>query len=331
MLGTEPDQARKELEAIASRLRADKEEPPLERAKAAYALKDYVQAETLALEAAHLAAQHTPPDAPEQIAALNLAGESARAQIHYLQALEHYRAATALTSKERDVLQWLDLQNAISWLYYLQGRYPEGLAHTQQVWQTAQQADKDDAPAVLIAHMLYASALDDNDQAAAAEPEYRAVIQVQERVLGADHPDTLKSRNNLATGLRVQGKNDEAEQEHRAVLKIRERVLGAEHPDILANRNNLGTTLQAQGKSAEAEQEHRAVLKVQERVLGAEHPSAATSCYNLALCLEAQQKLPEALGFMQRAEQVWTKVLGPDHPHTKLAKADRERIEAAVK
>lgn len=331
MLGTQPDQARKELEAIASRLRADQEEPPLERAKAAYALKDYAQAEALALESARLAAQHTPPDAPEQIAALTLAGQSAQAQIHYAQAMEHYRAATDLTSQQRDFLGWLSLQNAISWLYYLQGRYPEGLTHTQTIWQAAQQAGHDEAPGVLSAHMRYASALDDNGQAAVAEPEYRAVIKVQERVLGAEHPDTLKSRMNLAIALRAQGKHAEAEQEHRAVSKIRERVLGAEHPDTLKNRMNLSITLDDQGKHAEAELEKRTVLKVQERVLGTEHPSVALSCYNLALCLEAQQKLPEALPFMQRAEQVWTQVLGPEHPHTKSAKAARERLEAAVK
>lgn len=93
----------------------------------------------------------------------------------------------------------------------------------------------------------------------------------------------------------------------------------------------MAIALRAQGKYAEAEQECRAVLKVQERVLGAEHPDVALSWLILALCLEAQKQLPEALAFMQLAEQGWTKALGPDHPQTKLAKAGRERIEAAVK
>jgi tetratricopeptide (TPR) repeat protein len=164
-----------------------------------------------------------------------------------------------------------------------------------------------------------------------AETLYRRIVAGRERVLGSEHPDTLKSRNNLAEALRVQGKHAEAEQEHRAVLKVRERVLGAEHPHTLGGQNNLAIALRAQGKYAEAEQECRAVLKVQERVLGAEHPDVALSWLILALCLEAQKQLPEALAFMQLAEQGWTKALGPDHPQTKLAKAGRERIEAAVK
>ncbi|OYW70334.1 MAG: hypothetical protein B7Z37_31045 [Verrucomicrobia bacterium 12-59-8] len=270
---------------------------------------------------------------PEQdaLAALWQAGQSAQAQILYPQAMEYYRAAAVFNSKQGDVLQWLALQNAISWLYHLQGRYPLALAQTQQVWHAAQQSGKTEAPEVLAAHMLYAGALNDNGQAAVAEHECRKVIEMQRRVLGAEHPDTLNSRNNLADALRGQGKAAEAGREQCEVLKIRGRVQGAEHPDTLATRGNLALALLDQGKRAEAEQEHRAVLKIRERVLGAEHPSAALSCYNLALCLEAQQKLSEALSYTQRAERVFTKILGPDHPHTQSAKIWRERLDAKLK
>ena len=164
-----------------------------------------------------------------------------------------------------------------------------------------------------------------------AEKQFRAAANIYERVLGAEHPDTLSIRKLLAAALRGQGKNAEAEQEHRAVLKVMERVLGAEHPDTLMSRNNLAGVLRAQGKNVEAEQEYRAVLEVRERELGAENPNTAQSCYNLALCLEDQNKLPEAVAFMQRAEQVWIKVLGADYPNSMHAKEGRERIEAKMK
>lgn len=164
-----------------------------------------------------------------------------------------------------------------------------------------------------------------------AEQGYRAVLQIRERVQGAEHPDTLTSRMNLAIALRAQGKYAEAEQEMRTVLQIQERVQGAEHPNTLTTRMSLANALAAQGKYAEAEPEMRAVLEVRERVLEKEHPDVALTCYNLARCLEDEQKLPEALKYIQRADLVSTKILGPAHPDTQLAKAARERIEAALK
>ncbi len=41
--------------------------------------------------------------------------------------------------------------------------------------------------------------------------EYRAVLQLEEKVLGPEHPNTLKARNNLANALAYQGKSAEAE------------------------------------------------------------------------------------------------------------------------
>ena len=46
------------------------------------------------------------------------------------------------------------------------------------------------------------------------------------RVLGEEHPDTLRSANNLATSLSGQGKHAEAERIEREVLGARRRVLG---------------------------------------------------------------------------------------------------------
>ena len=63
-----------------------------------------------------------------------------------------------------------------------------------------------------------------------AEKEHRAVLAIQEHVLGPKHPDTLRSRNNLANALQNQGKYSEAEKELRLVLPVEERVLGPEHP-----------------------------------------------------------------------------------------------------
>jgi hypothetical protein len=149
-----------------------------------------------------------------------------------------------------------------------------------------------------------------------AELILHRVIEVRQRILGPEHPETLGSRNNLAAALQFQGRNAEAEQENRAVIAIRERVFGAEHPDTLGSRNNLAAALRAQGRNAEAEQEHRAVIAIRERVLGAEHPDTLSSRNNLALALDAQGRNAEAEQELRAVLALRERVQGAEHPAT---------------
>ena len=54
-----------------------------------------------------------------------------------------------------------------------------------------------------------------------------------EIMLGKEHPQTLRSMNNLADVLSRQGSYEEAERMHRQELALSERVLGKEHSDSL--------------------------------------------------------------------------------------------------
>jgi hypothetical protein len=73
-------------------------------------------------------------------------------------------------------------------------------------------------------------------------------------VLGAEHPNTLTSRNNVAL-LRDLGRFEDAEAEHRAEWEASVRVLGAEHPHTLTSRSNLAIVLRDLGRLEEAEAE----------------------------------------------------------------------------
>ena len=58
-------------------------------------------------------------------------------------------------------------------------------------------------------------------------------------MLGAEHPSTLTSANNLATTLFNQGKCVEAEQMLHAALASFQRVLGPTHPNTLQTADSL--------------------------------------------------------------------------------------------
>ncbi|WP_143473153.1 tetratricopeptide repeat protein, partial [Limnothrix sp. PR1529] len=72
-------------------------------------------------------------------------------------------------------------------------------------------------------------------------------LEIRERVLGADHPDTATSLNNLASLYSSQGRYEAAEPLYRRSLEIRERVLGADHPHTALSLNNLAELSSSQG------------------------------------------------------------------------------------
>ncbi|WP_200867669.1 tetratricopeptide repeat protein [Acidithiobacillus thiooxidans] len=74
---------------------------------------------------------------------------------------------------------------------------------------------------------------------------FRRALEVREKVLGQEHPDTATSLNNLAGLLQAQGKLTEAEPLFRRTLEIQEKALGPEHPNTTNTRNNLEFLLNA--------------------------------------------------------------------------------------
>jgi hypothetical protein len=66
-----------------------------------------------------------------------------------------------------------------------------------------------------------------------------ATLTDSRRLLGAEHPNTLTSGNNLASAYRAAGRLDEAIPLFEQILTDRRRLLGAEHPDTLTSGNGL--------------------------------------------------------------------------------------------
>jgi tetratricopeptide (TPR) repeat protein len=79
-----------------------------------------------------------------------------------------------------------------------------------------------------------------------------SLLADRERVLGRDHPDTLRTRNNLADAYMAAGRTAEAVALYEQNLTDRERVLGRDHPDTLRTLNNLAGAYLAAGRTAEA-------------------------------------------------------------------------------
>jgi hypothetical protein len=92
------------------------------------------------------------------------------------------------------------------------------------------------------------------NKAAATPDHWHAVMTARERVLGAEHPETLVSVHDLALLYASQGRYGGG----RAVVSAGAGgkgtgVLGAEHPDTLASVHSLAELYTRHGRYGEAE------------------------------------------------------------------------------
>ena len=74
---------------------------------------------------------------------------------------------------------------------------------------------------------------------AAARPYYERALAIRQQALGADHPATARSLNNLGALLDTMGDYAAARPYYERALAIFERKLGPNHPTTQIVRNNL--------------------------------------------------------------------------------------------
>ncbi len=149
-----------------------------------------------------------------------------------------------------------------------------------------------------------------------AEAELERAVDVQGRVLGKNHPDTLEAVNAMGRLWYKKGRYEEAEAVHREVLALQEASLGEEDPVTLWTTYNLAKALDRQGKWNEAERLYRRVLSTRTRLLGAEHPHTLVSVNSLCLLLSHVGKLAEAERLQRANMNKLRRILGPENPNT---------------
>ncbi|GAB3849074.1 tetratricopeptide repeat protein [Dactylosporangium cerinum] len=171
-------------------------------------------------------------------------------------------------------------------------------------------------PLLLIQCAWAGDALHEAGDLTRAVPVLTHTLTDRLRVLGADHPDTLASRSNLAGAYQQAGRLAEAIDLYNAVLADSERVLGIDHPDTMISRNNLANAYRAAGRLAEAIALFRKVFADSERVLGPDHPQTLFSGNQLAGVYRTAGRLAEATALFGKVLADRERVLGPDHPDT---------------
>jgi eukaryotic-like serine/threonine-protein kinase len=149
-----------------------------------------------------------------------------------------------------------------------------------------------------------------------AAKQHEAALDLRRRVLGPEHPDTLRSMNNLAIVYADEGKYAQAEMLHSQAQEIERRVMGPEHPNTLMSMHNLALVYMREGKYAQAETLYGQTLEIERRVLGPEHPNTVQSMVNLGIIYGDEGKYAQAEALDSQTLEIERRVFGPEHPNT---------------
>lgn len=149
-----------------------------------------------------------------------------------------------------------------------------------------------------------------------AEPLHAKVLEIRERQLGKDHPETLQSLNDLAILYKNQGRYAEAEPLYKRALEI---LNDPDDFDTAVLLNNLAMLCQDQGRDVEAESFYREALEIHEKTLKDDDPDLSPPLHNLARLYRNQGRYDEAAPLQKRALEIDEKQLGRDHPDTAIS------------
>eukprot|EP00729_Bicosta_minor_P032493 gene32493-biopygen5410 len=175
----------------------------------------------------------------------------------------------------------------------------------------------------LAAYGGLADALKADGKYSEAEIVYRKGLTLDQRLFGAEHPNTLAAANQLADCLRCQRKFEEAIKLHKNNLRSQRRVLGMEHRETLGTKSNLTIALYMNGQLEEAEKMFRTTLKTMKRVLPKNDDYILATLTSFAALLnDGLGKHAEAEAMFREALAIQLQMLGPEHPLTMRTKGN---------
>jgi eukaryotic-like serine/threonine-protein kinase len=153
-------------------------------------------------------------------------------------------------------------------------------------------------------------------EAKIAADQFQAARAILTKHGGPEHPDTLKSMNNLANSYEALGRHADALKLREETLALQKAKLGPDDPNTLASMNNLALSYKALGRHADALKLHQETLALQKAKLGPDHPGTLNSMNNLALSYAALGRYGDALKLNEETLALRKAKLGPEHPDT---------------
>ncbi len=160
---------------------------------------------------------------------------------------------------------------------------------------------------------------------AAARDLIQQVCETRQVSYGADHPETLLARADLAFWMGQTEDPASARDQFAALVPVNARVLGAEHPHTLVARSNLARWTGLAGDPAAARDQYAALVPVSERVLGPEHARTLVNRGNAAYWTGMAGEPVAARDQYAALLPVAERAFGAEHPEVLTVRANLAR------
>jgi tetratricopeptide (TPR) repeat protein len=202
---------------------------------------------------------------------------------------------------------------------YSLARHEEGLRWGEQAtMHLARVGAEDGLEASMLANSI-AGIHFDRGELDKAKAQVERTLEVQEPLLGSDHPVLAAPIHNLAGLARAAGRYDEAQQLYRRAIAIRRAALGLDHLGLVASYASLAAIHLERGEHDEAQRLLLDALAIVDLRLPTDHADRALVINSLAAVHRAKGELDDAVRRYTEAIGIWERTLGPDHPEIAAA------------
>jgi non-specific serine/threonine protein kinase/serine/threonine-protein kinase len=145
-----------------------------------------------------------------------------------------------------------------------------------------------------------------------ALPLLERTLQIREKELGPNHPDTITAVGNVGYILQALGRLEEAGPYFEGAVGRMEKLRGANHPELAAHLNNLAMLRVDQGKPAEGRPLYERAIAIQTLAKGTDDPDTLLYENNLGGALEAAGDNAAAEVHYRRSLEGTLRTIGPD-------------------
>lgn len=128
---------------------------------------------------------------------------------------------------------------------------------------------------------------------------YDDVIAGQRRVLGQEHPQTLRAMTMLSVTLMKEGHYAEADKLQTEVIAIKRRVLGPAHTSTLQSMEMEAMCLSGEGRYSDSERTFRDVIRIARKTN--QQATVDETWYNFAAAEAARGRTDDAFADLNRA------------------------------
>jgi len=200
---------------------------------------------------------------------------------------------------------------------YMEDTGREDWAALNEVWEINKSRNGDEHPDTISAQVALVATYSD---ARKRSSEFMKLLGVQERILGNEHPETLKTMRLLGIALQSCGERNSGAVIIKDALMTQKRVMGPKHVETLLTKMEFAYGERHQGRPMHALLLYRDLMMEFEEIFGHDHVDTLWCLYGQARAHLDQCEYRAAIRLFKQVLSPTMRVFGCDHWIVKVFK-----------